>query len=161
MTWNNQPGNALPEAGIAQWLERRTCDWKVTGSNPYWSGRRIFFSMVNSLCWLLFWYPFHPCVTAVARKRSQSFCQKCTWQVIAKHANTLRMWLCMKRHGAWLHSVHLTCTETAAVSCGTSHAGAVSTPLQWIFNNNKKRAVELVTHEEPHASAVSLLKRAI
>ena len=25
--------------------------------------------------------------------------------------------------------------ETAAVSCGTSHAGAVSTPLRWIFKN--------------------------
>ena len=29
--------------------------------------------------------------------------------------------------------------ETAAVSCGTSHVSAVSTPLRWIF---KKRAVE-------------------
>ena len=25
--------------------------------------------------------------------------------------------------------------ETAAVSCGTSHASAVSTPLQWVFKN--------------------------
>ena len=39
----------------------------------------------------------------------------------------------------------------------TSHASAVSTPLRWIF---KKRAIKLVTHAEPHASAVSLLKRA-
>ena len=45
----------------------------------------------------------------------------------------------------------------AAVSCGTSHASAVSTPLRWIF---KKYAIQLVTHVEPHASAVSLLKRA-
>ena len=30
-------------------------------------------------------YPFHPCVAAVARKRSRSFCQKCRWQVTAKH----------------------------------------------------------------------------
>ena len=29
-------------------------------------------------------------------KRSRSFCQKCRWQVTAKHAHTLRMWLCMK-----------------------------------------------------------------
>ena len=35
-------------------------------------------------------------VTAVARKRPRSFCQKCRWQVTAKHAYTLRMWLCMK-----------------------------------------------------------------
>ena len=25
--------------------------------------------------------PFHPCVTAVTRKRPRSFCQKCSWQV--------------------------------------------------------------------------------
>ena len=34
--------------------------------------------------------------TAVARKRPGSFCQKCRWQVTAKHAYTLRMCLCMK-----------------------------------------------------------------
>ena len=112
--------NCMNRAGIAQWLERRTRDWKVAGSNPCWSGGRIFFSRVNFLCWLLFRYPFHPRVTAVARKRSRSFCQKCRWQVTAKHAYTLRMWLCMKWHGAWLYGVHRTCAETAAVSCGTS-----------------------------------------
>ena len=87
-------------AGIAQWLEHRTRDRR--------SGGRIFFSRVNFLCWLLFWYPFHPRVTAVARKRPRSFRQKCRWQVTAKHAYTLRMWLCMKWHGAWLYSVHRT-----------------------------------------------------
>ena len=78
-------------AGIAHWLERRTRDRKVTGSNPYRSGGRIFFSRVNFLCSLLFWYPLHPRVTAVARKRSRPFCQKCRWQVTAKHACSLRM----------------------------------------------------------------------
>ena len=38
--------------GIAQWLERRTRDWKVPGSNPCRSGGRIFFSRVDFLCWL-------------------------------------------------------------------------------------------------------------
>ena len=33
--------------------------------------------------------PFHPRVTAVARKRPWSFCQKCRWQVTPKHAYTL------------------------------------------------------------------------
>ena len=56
--------------GIAQWLERWTRDWKVAGSNPCWNGGRIFFSRVDFLCWLLFRYPFHPCVTTVACKRS-------------------------------------------------------------------------------------------
>ena len=46
--------------------------------------------------------------------------------------------------------------ETAAVSCGTSHVSAVSTPLRWIF---KKRAIKkLVTRVESHASALSLLE---
>jgi len=95
-------------AGIAQLLERRTRDSKVAGSNPCWSGGRIFFSRVDFLCLLLFRYPFHPRVTAVARKRSWSLCQKCRWQVTAKQAFTLRMWLCMKWHGAWLYGVHRT-----------------------------------------------------
>ena len=34
-----------------------------------------------------------------ARKRSRLFCQKCRWQVTAKHACTLRMWLCMEWYG--------------------------------------------------------------
>ena len=34
-------------------------------------------------------FPFHPRVTAVARKRPRSFCQKCKWQVSPKHAYTL------------------------------------------------------------------------
>ena len=142
-------------AGIAQWLECRTHDWKVAGSNPSWSGGRIFFSRVDFLCWLLFQYPFHPHVTTVAHKRSRSFCQKCRWQVTAKYAYTLLKWLCMKWHGAWLYGVHRTCAKTAAVSCGTSHASTVSTPLWWIF---KKRAIKLFTHAEPYASAVSLLR---
>ena len=33
--------------------------------------------------------PFHPRVTAVARKTPRSFCQKCRWQVTPKHAHTL------------------------------------------------------------------------
>ena len=33
--------------------------------------------------------PFHPRITAVARERLRSFCQKCRWQVTRKHAYTL------------------------------------------------------------------------
>ena len=83
-------------------------------------------------------YPFHPRVTAVARKRPLSFCQKCRWQVTAKHAYTLCTWLCMKWHGACLYGVRRTRRDwlsLAADSCGTSHASAVSTPLRWIFKN--------------------------
>ena len=42
--------------------ECRTCDQKVPGSCPSRSSRRIFFSRVNFLCWLLSWYLFHPVV---------------------------------------------------------------------------------------------------
>ena len=60
---------------------------------------------------------FHTCigspwphfqVTAIARKRPQPCCQKCIWQIKANYACTLRMWLCMKWHGAWLYGVHRT-----------------------------------------------------
>ena len=124
-------------AGTAQGLERRTRDWKVAGSNPGRSGGRIFFSRANFLCWLLFRYPFHPRVTTVARKRSRSFCQKCRWQVTAKHAYTLRMWLCMKWHGTWLYGLHRTCAH-AHQPCQR-----LSTPLRWIF---KKRAIKSCSH---------------
>ena len=87
-------------AGTAQWLEHRTRDWKVAGSNPCWNGGRIFFSRVDFLCWLLFRYPFHPRVTTVARKKSRSFCQKCRWQVTAEHAYTLRMWILLNHASA-------------------------------------------------------------
>ena len=36
---------------------------------------------------------FYPPVTAVARERSRSFCQKFRWQVAVKHSCTLRIWL--------------------------------------------------------------------
>ena len=75
--------------------------------------------------------PFHPCVTAVARKRSQSFCQKCRLQL---NTHIYLMYVAL-REVTWLYGVHRTCAETAAVSCGTStsHASAVSTPFWWVF----------------------------
>ena len=145
-------------AGIAQWLESRTRDWKVAGSNSCRSGGRIFFSGVDFLRWLLFGYPFHRRVTAVARKRSRSFCQKCRWQVTTKHAHTLRMWLCMKRHGAWLYGVHRTrrdgCSFIWHQPC--QHCKYTTS----IGGYSKTRYEKLVTRVAPHAKAVSLLKRA-
>ena len=55
-------------------------------------------------------------------------------------------------HGCMVYTEH---TKMAAVSCGTSHASAVSTPLGWIF---KMRCKKLFTHVESHASTVSLLE---
>ena len=108
---------------IAQCLERQTRDQKVAGSGTSRSSGRSFFSRVSFLYyWLLLQYLFHPCVTTVACKRSQSFCRKCRRQVTVKHTCTLCMWLCTK----WYDMVH-DCmvyterTKMAAVSHGTSH----------------------------------------
>ena len=93
--------------GIAQRLAHQIRDQKVVGSNPCRSSRR-FSSPGPTFCADSIWYLCHPCVTVVACKRPQSCCQKCRWQVTAKYACNLHMWLCMKWHGAWLHGVHRT-----------------------------------------------------
>ena len=138
-------------AGIAQWLLRQTRDRKVAGSNPCRRGGRIFFSRVNFVCWLLFWYLFHPQVTAVGRKRPRSLCQKCRWQVTAKHAYILRMWLCMKWHGAWLYGVHRMRQDGSSFMWHQPCQRCKYTTSVDIQKN------ALFTHVESHASAVSLL----
>ena len=107
-------------------------------------------------CWLLFRYPFHPHVTAVAHKRSWSFCQKYRWQVTAKHTCTLHMWLCIK----WRDLVHscmaytAECAKTAAVPLGTSHVTTMQRSkgitLMYIQIRAIKKAA--VTHSESHAT---------
>ena len=61
-------------------------------------------------------------VTTVPYKISRLFWQKCRWHVTAKHACTLRTWLCMKwrdiAHGCMVYTEH---AKTATVSRGTSH----------------------------------------
>ena len=61
------------------------------------------FNLSQRLKRLKWRYPFHPNVTAVAPKISRSFCQKCRWQVTAKHTYTLPKWLWMKRHCKLVH----------------------------------------------------------
>ena len=52
--------------------------------------QRENFLLQSQLCVLtLIRSPFHPRVTAVARKRPRPFCRKCRWQVTSKHAYTL------------------------------------------------------------------------
>ena len=109
-------------AGIAQWLERRTRDWKVAGSSPCRSGE-IKNSPGSTFC--------ADSLNALAGKRSRSFCQKCRWQV------TVKPYVCGFAWSDMVNAcmVYTERAETAAVSCGTSHASAVSTPLRWIFKN--------------------------
>ena len=63
--------------------------------------------------------------------------------------------------------VYIQRAETVAVSCGTSHVSAVSTPLRWIKKQQRKKKTrkkkktrykKIVTHVESHASTVSLLE---
>ena len=68
---------------------KQTRDRKVASSNPGRSGGKIFFSIVKLCVLTLIRCPFHPRVTAVARKRPRSLRQKCKWQVTPKHAYTL------------------------------------------------------------------------
>ena len=69
--------------------------------------RRENLLLQSQLCVLtLVRCPFHPCVTAVARKRSRSFCPKCRWQVTPKHAYTLDR---TKSEWADYASVHAQC----------------------------------------------------
>ena len=62
-------GNSSVVRAPDSWLKGR-------GFESMRERRRNFFSRVDFLCWLLFLYPFHPRVTAVARKRSRSFLPK-------------------------------------------------------------------------------------
>ena len=43
-------------------------------------------------------------------------------------------------HGCMVYTER---AEPAAVSCGTSHASVVSTPLRWIFENARERRIAI------------------
>ena len=94
---------SLPESGQQRYIKA------INNSNSCGTAGEIFFSRVDFLCWLLFRYPFHPRVTTVARKKSRSFCQKCRWQVTAKHAYTLRIEPCFGIG----HNLSLICQMTS------------------------------------------------
>ena len=113
--------------GIACWLERWTCHRKVASSNPGWSSGRIFFSRANFLCWLLFGVCSTPMLLTAACKRSQSFCQKCRWQVTPKNAYTFDptsgLTMPISRHSVGTYedtSSHATHQETLGHSCLSS-----------------------------------------
>ena len=103
------------------------CKWKWRQT-----GKGEFSSSWSTI--LLFQYLFHPHITAVVRKRSQSLCQNCRWQVTD---NRHTLYVCSFAWSDMVHGcmVYTERAETAAVSCGTSHASAVSTHLRWIFKN--------------------------
>ena len=102
------PFSPQVESGVSS-VVRAPGSWlKVRGFESLQEQRENLLLQGQLSVQTLIWYSFHPRVTAVARKRSRPFCQKCRWQDTAKHACTLRMWLCMKWHGAWLYRVRRT-----------------------------------------------------
>ena len=71
--------------------------------------------------------------------RSRPFCQKCRWQVTAKHTYTLPMWLWKKWHRKLVHG-WMVYTELAlrwqqfhVAPTMQQPKSAISTPLQWIL----------------------------
>ena len=77
-----------------------------------------------------------PRVTAVARKKTRSFCQKCWWQVIPKHPDihNPRRWsgltIPLSRHSVRIYpetSLHATCQGTFGHSrlSSLSHCGLI------------------------------------
>ena len=121
------------------------------------SGARNFLSRVNFLCRLLFRHPFHSRVIAVAHTKSRSFCQKCRWQVTAKHTCTLRVWLCMKWHGAWLYGVHRTRRDGCSFMWHR-HTSSVKYITSVDIHERVINSWSFVYNIESHASAVSLIE---
>ena len=75
-------------SGIACWLDRRFVISRLRVRIPAGAAGE-FSSPESTLCADSYSVSVPPRVTAVARKRPRSFCQKCWWQVTPKHAYTL------------------------------------------------------------------------
>ena len=141
------------------------------------SARLLFFSPGSAV--LNLWYLFYPCATAVAHKRSWSFCQKRRWQDVAQHLYTLSMWLWIKWHCKLVHDVHRMCAqtvalsygashvprmcaETAALSCGASHVTTKQHCKYTTLVDIQKSVLQIatVTHWESHTTRVHRVSRA-
>ena len=73
---------------------------------------------------------------------------------IVSNFNSVKRTQALLVHAGLFWCCHNERAEMAAVSCGTSHASAVSTPGGY----SKMRYKKLFTHVDSHASAVSLLE---
>ena len=124
-------------AGMAQWLERWTRDWKVASSNPCRTAGE-FSSPGSSFCADSDFGIRSTPVTVLLQQQVKDPSHS------AKSAGGKLQLKCMHApyvcDFAWSDMVHdwmvyTERTETAAVSCGTSHVNVVSTPLRWILKN--------------------------
>ena len=81
--------NRIVGIGDSSAVEHQICNRKVSGSSLAGAVGKF------SSPWSIFCADSYFGI-AIACKISRSFCQKCSWQVTAKHACTLYLWLCMK-----------------------------------------------------------------
>ena len=105
------------------------------------------FTILNKVAWLPSWILVsHSLMCSLISSSSVS------WNT-TKHRFLLQFkWNC---HDSMVYTEH---AEMAAVTCGTSHASAVSTPLPWILKTHYKK---LFTHVESHACTVSAWEQRI
>ena len=144
---------------IERFLRNLTVNsWQNNGASKYVCF--VFQGQLSVLTFItLFRYPFHPRVTTLARKRSQSICQKCRWQVTAKHARTLRMRLCIKWcdrvHGCMVYAEHTKIT-LATCCCWTWHKRQTCTT----YPTTEKEFAMLVSWHKTHVviDALNLVK---
>ena len=96
-----------------------------------------FSSPGSTFCAESFRYPFHPRVTAIARKQNLGHSARSAGGSLQLNTHTPYIYMALHEVTyAWLYGVHRTCAETAAVSCGISYVSAVSTPLSWIYSKH-------------------------
>ena len=128
--------------------ERRTRDRKVASSNPGRSGGRII-SPELTLCADSYSVSVTLRVTAVARKRPRSFCQKCRWHVIPyTRRSGLTMPLSRQSEGTYQEtSSHATRQGTLSHSrlsslsyCGTILRESICTPPPSQQKKKEKKA---------------------
>ena len=132
--------------GVDSSVVRAPDSWlKGRGFESLQSGGRMFFSRVDFLYWLISVSVPPPCY--------RRCCQKCRWQVTAKHTCGFA-WSDME-HGCMVY------TELAPRR-QQFHVAPAMPALKYATSVDiQKRAMKkLVTHVESHASAMSLLKRA-
>ena len=132
-------------------------DGKVAGSSTDRSSGRIFFSRINFLYWLLFRYPFHPRVTAVARKKinkkkSLSFCQKCKFGI--RSTPVLPQWHVKKNKKNPCHSaksasgrLHQNSNTHAPYICGFAWIGVPWCKVVWCTQNVRQDGCSLMWHQ--------------
>ena len=144
----------ITRAGIAQWLEHWTRDWKVTDSNPHRSSGR-FSSPGSTFCVDSY---FGICSTPMLHIKDPGHSAKSADGRL--QLNTHTPYIC---GFAWsdMEQACMVCTEPASrwlqfyVYQPWQHCKyTTSVDIQ------KTCYKKLVTHVEPHVSAVSLLKRA-